>query len=338
MSKLSEYDENLSDIAKAGIKSAKSDYQKAKQSGDTVGMAKANAMANNIRKQYGGYTGGDDGSSFYPVKQQNNISKPSFNSGYDSKIKNLEKRIMSRDDFSYNPEHDPVYQLYKKVYTQMGNDAYDRALAQKSIKTGGIVNTDAVTSAVIAQNVYNTHLADKATELYNSAYQKYKDSVKEDYDILNMLRNANNTDYNRFVDSMDNFFKERDFEYKKYNDELDLYNDEVNRAVDIATKQKEDDREYEKWLTEFNYQKYQDDEKSKRWQAEYELDKLDSDRNYELKSKANAYNYAKLGSDTEKWKAQLELDKYNTLAKLIKSVYDTDEIVDIEELKDMLGL
>ena len=57
----------------------------------------------------------------------------------------------------------------------MGNDAYDRALAGNAIKTGGIVNTNAMTSAMLAKNKYNSELAKIATQLYESAYKEYKD-------------------------------------------------------------------------------------------------------------------------------------------------------------------
>ena len=61
----------------------------------------------------------------------------------------------------------------------MGNDAYDRALSQNAIKTGGIVNTNAMTSAMLAKNAYNAELA-KAGVVDLADYKPKKPTNKID--------------------------------------------------------------------------------------------------------------------------------------------------------------
>ncbi len=309
MTKLSQYDEKLTTAAKEGIKSAKQNYAKAQANGDETGMAEANAYANSIRRIYGGYTGGNDGSGYYPVLQ-----KPQFSSQYDKMIRNAQKRIIDIKDFSYNPNSDPMYQLYKKVYTQMGNDAYDRAIAQSSIKTGGIVNTNAAASATQAQNFYNSALADKATELYNAAYKRYVDGINREYDILDMLEKADKNDYTRYLDSVDQYKDERDFEYDRFSNELTTA---LNKISEIA---------------KLNYEAERDREDDIRWREELNYKKQKDQNNL-------SYNFAKLNSNNAKWNYQANADKYDALAKLAETIYkESYGNIDLDELLNKLGI
>lgn len=306
---LSQHDQKLNRNARQGIQTAKQNYAKAQAKGDEAGMAMANAYANSIRRTYGGYTGGEDGSGYYPV-----MGKPEFSSRYDDKINKTQNRIINIRNFTYNPESDPVYTLYKKVYTEMGNDAYDRAMAQNSIKTGGIVNTNATASAVQAQNAYTKALADKSIDLYNAAYQRYTDSIQRQYDILDMLNNADNNDYKRYLDDVEFYKDARDFEYNVFTNELE------NALDNIDTKNKN------------KYQSMRDAEDDRKWQAEFD---------YKKQSDADqiAFDLLKLESDTKKWNEQAKADKYNALARLVQSVYNKSNIgVNLNALIKLLGL
>ena len=327
MSKLSQYDETLSTAAKEGIKTAKQNYAKAQAKGDEAGMAQANAYANSIRRQYGGYTGGDDGSGYYPV-----LEKPTFSSRYDDQISKAQKRIINIDDFSYNPESDPMYQLYKKVYTQMGNDAYDRAMAQSSIKTGGIVNTNAAASATQAQNFYNSALADKATELYNAAYERYIDGINRQYDILNMLEQADKNDYLRYLDDVDAYKDARDFEYDRFNNELTSALDKIAASAEAEYQAQRDSEEDRRWQEEFDYQKQKDIEDGLKWQKEFDYQNKKDQSNL-------SYNYAKLNSNNAKWSQQASADKYDALTKLAESIYkESSGNINLDELLNKLGI
>ena len=311
---LSEYDEKLNSKAKEGILSAKADYAKAEAVGDTVGMAKANAQANRIRKQYGGYTGGTDGSSYYPVEPLQNAQRPKYTSSYSKAIENVQDDILSRDEFSFNLESDPMYQLYKKVYTKAGNDAYDRALAQGAIKTGGIASTNAVSAATQAQSYYNSLLADKATDLYNNAYNRYLDSIEGDYNKLNMLSNAESKDYMRYRDDVSDYEADRSYDYNMYRDDYNDVANEMQAIADMAYRKQRDAAEDDMWKQEFDYTKQRD-------------------------AQTDSYNSAKLAADMQKWQQQSELDRYSALARLIQSVYNKSNIgVNINTIMDLLGM
>lgn len=312
--KLSDYDEKLSEQAKAGIRSAKADYERASAVGDKVAMAKANATANRIRKQYGGYEGGSDGSAYYPVKIAEVSSRPTYTSDYSEPAKKVRQDILSRAEFTFDLESDPMYKLYEKVYTKAGNDAYDRAMATGALKTGGIVNTNAVTAATQAQGYFNTLLADKATELYDKAYDRYVDGVKRDYDKLEMLDSADYTDYIRFRDRVDDYESDRKYSYDAYRDDYIDYINQMNDATDMAYKRSRDDVEDDRWQKEYDYTKQRD-------------------------AVSDSYSQSKLQSDTQKWQQQSEVDRYAALARLIQSVYNKSNVgVNINAIMDLLGM
>lgn len=312
--KLSEYDEKLSDQAKEGIRSAKAEYERARESGDTVAMAKANAAANRIRKQYGGYEGGSDGSSYYPVKISDISARPVYTSAYAEPSKKIREDILSREEFSYDVESDPMYKLYAKVYTKAGNDAYDRALASGAIKTGGIINTNAATAATQAQGYYGAILADKATELYDKAYDRYLAGVKSDYDKLDMLESADYTDYMRHRDAVDDYESDRNYGYNMYRDDYKDTQSLISEAADLAYRRSRDTVEDDRWQKEFDYTKERD---------------AISDRLSE----------EKIVSDTRKWQEQNEIDRYAALARLIQSVYNKSNIgVNINTIMNLLGM
>lgn len=296
MSQLSKYDQTLSDIAKEGIRTQKQKYNIAKQNNDTQGMARANENANNIRRIYGGYTGGEDGSEFNPIFSTGG-KKPEYASRYDNDINNAKKRIINKTPFDYDPQKDPRYQLYQKVYTQLGNDAYDRALSQNAIKTGGIVNTNATTSAMLAKNKYNSELAKIATDLYNDAYNEYKDDIRYEYDKMDMLRSLEQSDYSKHKDLVDDFNDTAKLGYDKYRDSIDdtidmLENERLNKKLEDEKQNNENQLEYD---------------------------------------------YAKLNAENAKWKEQAKTDKLNTLARLIQSVYNKSNIgVNIQRILDLM--
>lgn len=297
MSKLSKYDETLSDIAKEGIRTQKQKYNIAKQNNDTEGMAKANQNANNIRRIYGGYTGGDDGSEFNPLYRTSG-EKPKYTSRYDNAIKSTQNKIINKTPFDYDPQKDPRYQLYQKVYTQMGNDAYDRALSQNAIKTGGIVNTNATTSAMLAKNKYNAELAKIATDLYNDAYNEYKDSIAYEYDKMDTLNALEQSDYSKYKDELNNY---NDMIKSSY----DMYRDGVQDSIDTIKEQRLN--------KEMEYEKQKDENQLK-------------------------FDYAKLDTDNAKWQSQAKTDKLNALAKLIQSVYNKSNIgVNVQRILDIMG-
>lgn len=299
---ISDFDKNLSYDALSGIISAKRSYEKAKSSNDSVGMAKANAYANSIRKQHGGYSGGDDGSAYYTIGSIKR-KKPEYSNKYSDEIDDLYNRIKNRKEFSYNPESDPMYQLYKKVYADFGKTAYERALSENAARTGGIASTNAVTAANQAEAYYKTQLAEKAMDLYKSAYSKYISEGDEMRNDLTLLTNAEDRAYKRYRDDMSDYEFDTEMDYKTMRD--------------IENDIKEDVR-YE---AERAYEKKRDAIRDYQWQQGHNLDK------------------AMFDAETARWSDQDEIDKANTIIKLAQTIYGkAPGYINVDALRHLLGI
>ena len=354
---ISEFDKELNYDALKGIISAKRNYNKAQQEGDESGMAKANAYANSIRQQSGNYTGGDDGSGYYLRPNFKSDKRPSYENKYAKKIDRLYDMIASRDDFSYNTETDPMFSLYKQIYEREGDLAYERALGNHSARTGGIANTNALSAASQAKAYYNGKLAEKATDLYNDSYKRYTDKTKDMYNQLEALYKAEKSDYEKYIKESDNFDSDRAFAYTQFADNEKNIDDAVKYSVETAYQKSRDDEADRKWQAEMDYKQSRDNAQDYKWQSEYDYQvkrdqtkdlQWQSEYDYQVKrdetedaqwEKELSYKQNLSQAEIAKWKEQNEIDRYNTLAKLIQSIYNQSNIgVNVDTVKKILGL
>lgn len=97
--------------------------------------------------------------------------------GYMSERNRLTKRyenfIDNRKPFEYDYNDDPAYQAYKDMYTREGDRAMRDLMGEYSARTGGQMNSAAVTAGAQANNYYMQQLGDKIPELYQAAYNRY---------------------------------------------------------------------------------------------------------------------------------------------------------------------
>ena len=348
---ISEFDKELSYDALRGIISAKRNYNKSQQQGDTIGMAKANAYANSIRRQSGNYIGGDDGSGYYFKQSIKKKERPTYKSSYSDEIDRIYDKISHRDEFSYDVDSDPLFALYKRVYEQAGDVAYSRALAAQSAKTGGMANSNAISAASQAKAYYNSLLAQKATDMYNDAYDKYTDETANLYNKLNALRGMEKDEYEKYLNNSKAFESDRAFEYSKFTDIEKSLEDNIRYQVESAYRQSRDEtadkqwlaeQEYAKerdrisdehWRSEQEYKKLRDETEDKKWSEEMAYKKLQDNISNSIKSGSLSLRKAQLDRENARWEAQNELDRFDTIARLVNSIYSvSNEGVDIDEL------
>ncbi len=127
------------------------------------GRALANRKAEEIRSQYGGYTAGTVGDRYL-------LNRPTPGSFQMTEEKPV---------FSYQPESDPVYQAYRKQYLREGRRAAQDALGEAAAMTGGIPSSYAAAAASQAGDYYASQLSDKVPELYQQAYNRYANELKQ---------------------------------------------------------------------------------------------------------------------------------------------------------------
>ena len=137
--------------------------------------------------------------------------------------------------WNYDPNSDPVWQAYQKQYRREGDRATKEALAQASMRTGGLANSYAVTAASQAGDYYASQLSDKLPELYQDAYNRYLQEFQRQLGISDQYQGFDDREYSRWADQQgrnfdlaDRYNQYGEQDYNKYRDRLSQYNTDRN--------------------------------------------------------------------------------------------------------------
>lgn len=148
-----------------------------------------------------------------------NNPRPTYDDKYAGISEQMLNDILNREDFSYDPLNDPLYQQYAAQYKREGDRAMRDTLAEAAASAGGM-NTYAITAAQQAANYYNSQLGDKIPELYQLAYQMYLDDKESMVQNLGLINQMSDSQYNRYRDTMTDWKDDRNFSYGMYQDAL----------------------------------------------------------------------------------------------------------------------
>lgn len=226
-----------------------------------------NAQANELRKNYGYYSGGADGSSYistgkYAPKIDETLDKigsfkpfeygsaPSYENRFQQKQQELLDAALKRDPFSWSKETDPQYSSYKKTYLREGERATANALAQASAASGGRPSSFAVNAATQAGDYYATKLSDVIPTLYQQAYERYLKDYQMKLSDLNAVNQQEQLDYAKYLDRLNQFNTDRSFDYNNYLGEYGRLQDYLgglqgqdqttyNRYLDVLDRERE---------------------------------------------------------------------------------------------------
>ena len=210
------------------IYALKNDWINASKRGDKKAAQRAHDQTETLRRQYGGYSGGTDGSEYIrdntyftfddpyedtlrglaeKMTSQEKFSSPyqdtlnqladsilsygTFSNPYQKQMEQVLSSYLNRDPFSYNPDSDPVWQQYQKTYLREGQRAREDAIGSYAAATGGQTSTAAMQAASQAQDYYNAKMADQLPALYGQAYNRWMDEGEQYSDQLDTLRGLN---------------------------------------------------------------------------------------------------------------------------------------------------
>ena len=225
----------------------------------------ANQAANELRKSYGNYSGGADGSSFRLESRLNRRADdllgqigsfglfsydeaPAYENAFAQQQKDLLDRILNREDFSWSKETDPQWSSYKKSYLREGDRATANALAQASAASGGRPSSYAVNAATQAGDYYAAKLNDVIPTLYQQAYERYLDEYNMKLKDLNAVNQQEQLDYAKYLDRLGQFNTDRGFAYQNYADDYDRLRSQ------LADVQGQDQIDYARYLDEASRQ------------------------------------------------------------------------------------
>lgn len=192
----------------------------------------------------------------------------------DPRIDAILNEILNRDDFSYDVMNDPLYQQYAKMYQREGDRAMKETMAEAAAGAGGM-NTYAITAAQQANSYYNSQLNDRIPELYQLAYDMYINDKESKVQDLGILQNMDATQYNRYRDTINDYYNDKNFAYGVYQDAVQQNN----------------------WQTEHDY-------KSKWDNIYFDNDNYWKNKDLELTNREWDYNTSQ--AEEEKAKAEIE--------------------------------
>ena len=141
--------------------------------------AAAHSAAEELRRRYGSYSGGEQGADYVALSPDRESSlfamssQEPFRYTNESALQKALSAVANPDSFRYDAESDPLYQSYRKQYLREGERAASDALAKAAAATGGVPSSYAVTAAGEAEDYYASKLTDKLPELYQAAYERY---------------------------------------------------------------------------------------------------------------------------------------------------------------------
>ncbi len=235
------------------ILSAKQDYNSAATPEQKL---LANERANALRRHYGYYSGGSDGSQYIstgrlPGQIDSKLEEigsfgsfdygqaaPSYDNAYAREQQRLLDSIINRPEFSWSKETDPQWSSYKKSYLREGERATADALGQASAASGGRPSSYAVNAAAQAGDYYATKLNDVIPTLYQQAYDRYLKEFQMQQQALDAVNGQEQLDYNRYLTELGQYNADRDFAYN-------AYTNDYNRLLSqLGAFQGEEDRQY----------------------------------------------------------------------------------------------
>ena len=249
--------------------SYKQDYANAT---DDAAKTKANAGAENLRRQYGSYLGGKTGSQYYGLgptpgsyqsQYQSNIdgimdqmlnygsfnygAAPTYNNRYQAQLDSLLNQVLNYEDFNWSKEADPAYGAYAKQYRREGDRATQNALAQAAAMSGGQLSSTAMTAASQAGDYFSGQLADIIPELRDAAYSRYLSDYEMLTDQLVQTQQAEQMEYNKFLNDLNQYNADRSHAYDQW---LQGYN---MLSGNLGALQGQDELAYGRLLDQVDY-------------------------------------------------------------------------------------
>ena len=142
-----------------------------------------------------------------------------YSGAYDGLIRSLADNL-TNNTFSYDVASDPLYRSYADRYVSNARLAMDDTLADAASYTGGYGSSYAQTAAQQAYSNALTGLNDILPELYELAYNGYRDDRADAQTALSTYLNFDARDYDRYRDTLSDAAEAEALAYQKEQDAL----------------------------------------------------------------------------------------------------------------------
>ncbi len=179
------------------------------------------------RKKYN-YSGGEDG-NHYIWLGDDNFYYPQQAPVYENEWQDeIEDRMMNIANSSFEDwAKGSDYQYLYDRYSRGGEQAMEDVLGQIAARSGGYASSYAVAAA---QQQYNNYMS----TLEDAARAMYQDDLNQQMQTLGLIGDYESTQYNRYLDELNQWQGDRDFAYNQFwdnwNRDYTLNRDEVEDA------------------------------------------------------------------------------------------------------------
>ena len=225
-----------------------------------------------------------------------------YKSKYEDEIKAVRDEIANAKSFSYSPEADPLYRQYENKYRAEALAGMKNTLAEATGLTGGYNNSYAQIAAQKEYDRITGKLGDVIPELYQAAYNRYKDELADKYDRLGMLSGLDDAEYSRWRDSE--------------NEDLELYLKGEECALKRERAVKDNDLELE--LAYYN-----GDLRRELEYAGLDLEREKAARDFELEGERNAMLAEKYSADAANTAERNKIDRDNYMQNYLAKMFET---------------
>lgn len=186
-----------------------------------------------------------------------------FSSQYTDEINTILDGILGRKEFSYGSEelmNDSLYQMYRDNYMRQGDLAMRDTMGNAAALTGGYGSTYAQAAGQQAYDNYLANLNDMALQFADRAYQRYQDETADRYNQLSSVMGLDNTDYSRYRDTVDDYYKDLNYMNNRYAQEYGFDYDEYLNQIS-----------QQQWQQQFDFQQSEAARDQANWAAEFAL-------------------------------------------------------------------
>ena len=210
----------------------------------------------------------------------------SFNFTKQANMDSILSKIQNRPDFSYDVNADALYNQYKDQYIQQGRLAMMDTMGQAQAMSGGYGNSYAMSAGQQAYNAQLNNLNEIVPELYEQAYNRYRDETSDLYNQYGLMSS------------------ERDAEMSAYNTELSNYYNQLNTAMNRENTIY--GREYGEYADAYNraYGQYRDNVADSQWADQFQFTKDQADISNQQWDKQFAFNENQAAIGNAQWDKQ----------------------------------
>lgn len=184
-----------------------------------------------VRKNYGGYSAGDDGSGFRalntpssftpnatPERNYSSVAGDAYGkltgygdyqgSKWQENIDELGNKIAGYGDYSFNPETSELSKALRKQYAREIGRATEDTIANAAARSGGIPSSYAATAGAQAGDYYASQYVDKLQDVANLEHAIYQANFNKELNKLSAMQGLEATEYQKYLDQYDRLLAE----------------------------------------------------------------------------------------------------------------------------------